>query len=111
MNPDYDIHKICIVVTHEKFVRVQNLVPHGLKSKLMNVIIDDMCNAIDREGHAIFGALLSKSEKRLDFSKLSPVLQGKGEPLYKDKYEALLEKYEALLGDHVKLALSKGVQI
>ena len=67
-NPDWR-PRLSIDLGDERFKKLQDLVPWGVKTQLFLVIIDDLIDVLEKHGPMAVGAILSKKVKLVDILK------------------------------------------
>ncbi len=60
--------RLSVDILNEQFLRLQRLIPHGLRVAVFEVLINDLCDAIEENGDKIYGGIIAKKIKLGDFS-------------------------------------------
>ena len=72
--------KLSVEVTEEQYTRLE-IIPWGIKTKLFNVIIDDLLNAINKVGPAVIGHIIARHIVLSDWSDIKPTpTEAKADP-------------------------------
>ena len=58
--------RLSVEITKEQYLKLQNLIPWGVKGALFSALIDSTIELLEREGEVVIAAILSKQLKAKD---------------------------------------------
>ena len=61
--------RLSIEIDEKQYQKLQDLIPWGVKNQIFKLIIDDLIDALEKNGHHVIGALLSRKLNLRDISK------------------------------------------
>ena len=64
-----NMRRLSIDLPEEEFEKLQELIPYGLRNRIMRVLVNSMLNVVDQYGDIVFGALLTGKISALDLIK------------------------------------------
>ena len=61
--------RLSIEIDEKQYQKLQDLIPWGVKNQIFKLIIDDLIDALEKNGQHVIGALLSRKLNLRDISK------------------------------------------
>ena len=61
--------RLSIEIDEKQYQKLQDLIPWGVKNQIFILIIDDLIDALEKNGQHVIGALLSRKLNLRDISK------------------------------------------
>jgi predicted CopG family antitoxin len=58
--------RLSIEITKDQYLKLQNLVPWGVKGALFSELVDGVIELLEKEGEVVIAAILSKQLKAKD---------------------------------------------
>ena len=63
--------RLSIEIDEKQYQKLQDLIPWGVKNQIFKLIIDDLIDALEKNGQHVIGALLSRKLNLRDISKVT----------------------------------------
>ncbi|MFA6973096.1 MAG: hypothetical protein WC208_17085 [Gallionella sp.] len=72
--PEQYTPRLSIEISKETFLRMQNLIPWGLKTKVMVMLLEDLLDLVEAHGNIVLAAIL---DRRMGSREVIKELRGK----------------------------------
>lgn len=53
--------RLSVEISEETYIRMQNRIPWGLKSKVMAILLEDLLDLIEKHGDIVLAAVISRT--------------------------------------------------
>uniref|UniRef100_A0A6M3JD02 Uncharacterized protein n=1 Tax=viral metagenome TaxID=1070528 RepID=A0A6M3JD02_9ZZZZ len=59
--PDVYTPRLSVEISEETYLRMQNRIPWGLKSKIMVILLEDLLDLIEKHGNIVLAAIIDRT--------------------------------------------------